>query len=46
MTREQPVQRVITVVLIGEVQGDGQFEVVWETSGLVVGDEYLAIRIR
>ncbi|MCA2010137.1 urea ABC transporter substrate-binding protein [Cereibacter sphaeroides] len=27
-------------VLIGEIQEDGQFEVVWETSGLVLGDEW------
>ncbi|WP_421726613.1 urea ABC transporter substrate-binding protein [Bauldia sp.] len=27
-------------VLIGEIQDDGQFEVVWETPGLVVGDEW------
>jgi urea transport system substrate-binding protein len=27
-------------VLIGEIQDDGQFEVVWETSGLVDGDAW------
>ena len=27
-------------VLIGEVQADGQFNTVWQTSGLVVGDEW------
>jgi urea transport system substrate-binding protein len=27
-------------VLIGEIQGDGQFEVVWETEGLVPGDAW------
>ena len=27
-------------VLIGEIQADGQFDVVWETPGLVVGDEW------
>ncbi|WP_370204706.1 urea ABC transporter substrate-binding protein [Pararhodobacter marinus] len=27
-------------VLIGEIQDDGQFDVVWETSGLVLGDEW------
>ena len=27
-------------VLIGEIQGDGQFEVVWETDGLVPGDAW------
>ncbi|MCB1389704.1 MAG: transporter substrate-binding protein, partial [Rhodobacteraceae bacterium] len=25
---------------IGEIQADGQFDVVWETSGLVLGDEW------
>lgn len=27
-------------VLVGEIQADGQFEVVWETPGLVLGDEW------
>jgi urea transport system substrate-binding protein len=27
-------------VFIGEIQDDGQFEVVWETPGLVLGDEW------
>jgi urea transport system substrate-binding protein len=27
-------------VLIGEIQADGQFEVVWSTPGLVLGDEW------
>jgi urea transport system substrate-binding protein len=27
-------------VLIGEIRDDGQFDVVWETSGLVLGDEW------
>jgi len=27
-------------VLIGEIQDDGQLEVVWETDGLVVGDAW------
>ncbi len=27
-------------VLIGEIQSDGQFSVVWETSGLILGDEW------
>ncbi len=27
-------------VLIGEIQDDGQMETVWETSGLVLGDEW------
>jgi urea transport system substrate-binding protein len=27
-------------VFIGEIQDDGQFEVVWETPGLILGDEW------
>ena len=27
-------------VLIGEIRDDGQFDVVWETNGLVLGDEW------
>ncbi|KFI32187.1 urea ABC transporter substrate-binding protein [Haematobacter massiliensis] len=27
-------------VLVGEIQADGQFDVVWETPGLVLGDEW------
>jgi len=27
-------------VLIGEIQGDGQFAIVWETDGVVVGDAW------
>ncbi len=27
-------------VLIGEIQGDGQFDIVWETDGVVVGDAW------
>ena len=27
-------------VLIGEIRDDGQFDTVWETSGLVLGDEW------
>jgi len=27
-------------VLIGEIQGDGQFQIVWKTDGLVVGDAW------
>ncbi len=27
-------------VMIGEIQEDGQFDVVWETSGLILGDEW------
>ncbi|MEZ5840042.1 MAG: urea ABC transporter substrate-binding protein [Hyphomicrobiales bacterium] len=35
-----PNHHITKPVLIGEVQADGQFETVWETSGLVVGDEW------
>lgn len=35
-----PNHHITKPVLIGEVQDDGQFETVWETSGLVVGDEW------
>ncbi|MEX0955868.1 MAG: urea ABC transporter substrate-binding protein [Rhizobiaceae bacterium] len=35
-----PNHHITKPVLIGEIQDDGQFEVVWETSGLVVGDEW------
>src|SRR3990167_2956544 len=35
-----PNHHITKPVLIGESQDDGQFEVVWETSGLVVGDEW------
>ena len=27
-------------VLIGEIQADGQFEIVWQTPGLILGDEW------
>ena len=27
-------------VLIGEIRDDGQFDVVWQTTGLVLGDEW------
>jgi urea transport system substrate-binding protein len=27
-------------VLIGEIQDDGQFEIVWETDGPIVGDAW------
>ncbi len=40
-----PNHHVTKPVLIGEIQDDGQFEIVWETSGLVAGDawsDYLA----
>jgi len=35
-----PNHHVTKPVLVGEIQADGQFDVVWETSGLVVGDEW------
>ena len=35
-----PNHHITKPVLIGEVQADGQFETVWETSGLVIGDEW------
>ena len=35
-----PNHHVTKPVLIGEIQEDGQFEVVWQTSGLVAGDAW------
>lgn len=35
-----PNHHVTKPVLIGEIQDDGQFEVVWQTSGLVAGDAW------
>ena len=35
-----PNHHITKPVLIGEIQSDGQFETVWETSGLVVGDAW------
>ena len=35
-----PNHHITKPVLIGEVQGDGQFDTVWSTPGLVVGDEW------
>jgi urea transport system substrate-binding protein len=35
-----PNHHITKPVLIGEIQSDGQFETVWQTSGLVVGDEW------
>ena len=35
-----PNHHVTKPVLIGEIQDDGQFEVVWETRGLVAGDAW------
>lgn len=35
-----PNHHITKPVLIGEIQDDGQFEVVWETKGLVAGDAW------
>ncbi|MCH2396526.1 urea ABC transporter substrate-binding protein [Oceanibaculum sp.] len=35
-----PNHHITKPVLIGEVQADGQFDTVWSTPGLVVGDEW------
>jgi urea transport system substrate-binding protein len=35
-----PNHHITKPVLVGEIQADGQFETVWETSGLVVADEW------
>ncbi len=35
-----PNHHITKPVLIGEIQDDGQFDIVWETDGLVVGDEW------
>ena len=35
-----PNHHITKPVFIGEIQDDGQFDVVWQTSGLVVGDEW------
>jgi urea transport system substrate-binding protein len=35
-----PNHHITKPVLIGEVQANGQFNVVWQTKGLVVGDEW------
>ena len=35
-----PNHHITKPVLIGEIQGDGQFQVVWQTPGLVVGDAW------
>ena len=35
-----PNHHITKPVLIGEIQEDGQFEVVWQTAGLVVGDAW------
>jgi urea transport system substrate-binding protein len=35
-----PNHHITKPVLIGEVKADGQFDTVWQTTGLVVGDEW------
>jgi urea transport system substrate-binding protein len=35
-----PNHHITKPVFIGEIQADGQFDVVWQTPGLVVGDEW------
>ena len=35
-----PNHHITKPVLIGEIQEDGQFDIVWETPGLVVGDAW------
>jgi urea transport system substrate-binding protein len=35
-----PNHHITKPVLIGEIQDDGQFQVVWQTSGLVAGDAW------
>jgi urea transport system substrate-binding protein len=35
-----PNHHIAKPVLIGEIQADGQFQTVWQTSGTVVGDEW------
>lgn len=35
-----PNHHITKPVFIGEIQDDGQFDVVWQTEGLVVGDEW------
>jgi urea transport system substrate-binding protein len=35
-----PNHHITKPVLIGEIQDDGQFDIVWETNGLVAGDAW------
>ena len=35
-----PNHHITKPVLIGEMQADGQFDIVWQTNGLVVGDAW------
>src|SRR6056297_2198305 len=40
MSTMLPNHHITKPVLVGEIQDDGQFEVVWETDGLVPGDAW------
>jgi urea transport system substrate-binding protein len=40
MATMMPNHHITKPVFIGEIQDDGQFSVVWETSGTVVGDAW------
>jgi urea transport system substrate-binding protein len=40
MAKMLPNHHITKPVYIGEVRGDGQFDVVWKTSGLVPGDAW------
>ena len=40
MAKVLPNHHLTKPVLIGEIRDDGQFDVVWETPGLVLGDEW------
>jgi urea transport system substrate-binding protein len=40
MAKMLPNHHLTKPVLIGEVRGDGQFDVVWQTDGLVAGDAW------
>ena len=41
-----PNHHITKPVLIGEIQGDGQFNIVWQTPGLVVGAGVVALSSR
>jgi len=40
MATMMPNHHITKPVLIGEIQDDGQFDIVWETAGTVVGDAW------
>jgi urea transport system substrate-binding protein len=40
MSKMLPNHHITKPVLIGEIREDGQFDVVWETDGLVPGDAW------